>query len=180
MYRRLAIRPTWDCRPLGAALPKGGVHVPRNCVFCSRECVSFSAFVVLGGWGEVTTTGATVRAPGGQESPLSCWVLLQEGGVSIIYPRQISKPVLRPWYARQSERVCHQANSVMLRRASIPEQSYSRPTWKTSQTPPLPQAKITPSNTPFYDSETFAFAVQLKAICYNAVIFFNLVPYYII
>lgn len=179
MYRRLAIRPTWDCRPLGAALPNEGVHVPRNCVSCPRECVSFSAFVVLVGGGSDNHRGHCKGTWGTRVTPHMLGAA-QEGGVSIIYPRQISKPVLRPWYARQSERVCHQANSVMLRRASIPEQSYSRTTWKTSQTPPSPQAKITPSNTPFYDSETFAFAVQLKAICYNAVIFLNLVPYCII
>lgn len=51
---------------------------------------------------------------------------------------------------------------------------------KNKSDSPSPQAKITPSNTPFYNSEVVAFAVQLKAICYSAVIFFILALYNII
>ena len=124
---------------------------------------------------------ATIRTPGGPESSISYWELLQKGGVSITYPRQINKPVLRPWYVHHRERVCHQANSVTLRMVSIPERTkLFKIDLKNKSDSPSPKAKITPSNTPSCNSERTAFAVQLKAICYNVVIFFILVPYYII
>lgn len=70
--------------------------------------------------------------------------------VAIIYPRQINKPVQWPWYVQQSKRVCHQANSVILRMASIPERTnLFKTNWKNKLGSLAPQAKITPSNTPF-------------------------------
>lgn len=69
----------------------------------------------------------------------------------------------------------------MLRMVSIPERTkLFKTNLKNKLDYPSPQAKITPSNTPFFHPETLTFAEQLKAICYNAVIFFMLARCYVI
>lgn len=58
----------------------------------------------------------------------------------------------------QSERVCHQANSVTLWMVSIPERTeLFKTNLKNKLDSPSPQAKITPSNIPFYNSEMACF-----------------------
>lgn len=118
-----------------------------------------------GPWrGDRVIPEATVRTPGGPESPISRWALLQKGGVSITYPRQINKPVLRPWYVHHRERVCHQATSVTLRMVSIPERTkLFKTNLKNKSDSPSPQAKITPSNTPSCDSENDCFCSAVKS-----------------
>lgn len=69
----------------------------------------------------------------------------------------------------------------MLRMVSIPKGTKLLKTNSKNRLDcPSPQAKITPSNTPFFDPETLTFAEQLKAICYNAVIFLMLARYCVI
>lgn len=67
------------------------------------------------------TTGTTLRVPVGQESPIKCRALLQKEGWFNRCPRANKQTSSVAWYVQESERVCHQANSVMLRMASIPE-----------------------------------------------------------
>lgn len=113
--------------------------------------MSFSPSVVLVSGGVKVIT---LRVPGGQEWPIKCWACCcKRKGGSIIDPWQINKPAGQvAWYAQQSERVCHQ-HCVMLGMASIPEGAQLlRTNLKNRLDSPSAQAKITPSNTPFYYS----------------------------
>lgn len=142
-----------------------------------KNWVSFSPSVVLvSRWAKVIT----LRIPGGQEWPIKCWVCCCKGkGGSIIDSRQINKPVgWVAWYAQQSERVCHQHTlSCWGWQAFQKEHSYSGPTWKTGRTPLQHKLRLHPqTHLSTIPCEAFASAVRSKAICYNAVIFFILLP----
>lgn len=67
-------------------------------------------------WSPVTECPSDAECCCGKPPPLA-------GGVSTVLPRQISKPVLGPWYAWPSERAGHQADAVILRIANIPERT---------------------------------------------------------
>lgn len=112
-----------------------------------KKWVSFSPPVVLvSGWAKVITQ----RIPGGQEWPIKCCCKRKAG--SIIDPRQINQ--LGEWpgmHSRVKEFVistlCHAGM------ASIPEGAQLlRTNLKNRSDSPSAQAKITPSNTPFYYS----------------------------
>lgn len=85
---------------------------------------------------------ATLRVPGVQEPPTKCWVCWANKRTSSA-----------AWHAQQSGRVCHQANSVVLRMASIPEGTkLFKTNLKNRLDSPSTQAKITPPDAPFHDS----------------------------
>lgn len=159
-------------------------HTLRNYASCPRLYTSFSPFVVpVGwGWGWYGFRGHRKRVPMGQESPLSnAGCCCQREGVSIIYPRQINKPVERPWYVcRVKEFVIKQTLSRCGWWAFQKERSYSRPTWKTSWTPLHHKLRLHPQTYLSTILRWLAFTVQVKTVCYNAVIFCILVLYCII
>lgn len=115
---------------------------------------------VLGGGGlagsVLLISEATLRPDLHLASPLGAWgtIVTQQlldccckgEGISIIYPRQINKPVRWPRYAQQSEGGCHPADSVILGMVSIPERTkFFKANWKNKSDSLVPPAKITPS-----------------------------------
>lgn len=146
----------------------------QETVSCPR--VSFSPSVVLVSGGVKVII---LRVPGGQEWPIKCWACCcKKKGGSIIDPWQINKPAGQgAWYAQQSKEFVISTLSCWGWQAFQKEHSYSGPTWKTGRTLLQYKLRLHPqTHLSTIPHEAFASAVRSKAICYNAVIFFILLP----